>query len=95
MLPESDAAVSLDSEASPEPSSAKRRAAWGLVLIPLVLNFWCAWLGIDFGAHWDQGHRVKDIQEAYAEETLLPHEYNYPSVTFLTTVLASLPEASE
>ncbi len=95
MPPESDAEVSPESGAFPEPRSTRQRFAWLLVLLPLCFSFWCGWLGIDFGQHWDQGHRVDDIQKAYSEQTLLPAEYNYPSVTFWTTVLASLPEASK
>jgi 4-amino-4-deoxy-L-arabinose transferase-like glycosyltransferase len=81
---------------SPGDDDARRSAGflrWLLVAVPLVLFLGSGWRGIDFGRHWDEGHRVLDLQSALNEGTLLPEEYNYPSMTFWLTVVALLPEA--
>ena len=72
-----------------------RRVSWLLVLIPLVTFFWSGWIGLDFGEHWDQGHRVDDLVHAFEQQTLLPEDYFYPSTTFYLTVAAAAPLAAE
>ena len=74
---------------------AARRLSWLLVLFPLVAFFWSGWIGLDFGVHWDQGHRVDDLVHAFEEQTFLPEDYFYPSTTFYLTVAAAAPLAAE
>ena len=83
----------LDEERPP----GKRARAWLalLVLLPMGAMILTGWLGVDFGEHWDQQHRVRDLTHALQENTLLPDDYNYPSVTFWLTLLAAAPEVAE
>lgn len=86
------------SPSSPDPSTrvpAGRVLGWLLALLPLTLFFWSGWRGLDFGTHWDQEHRVDDLTHAFREQTFLPEDYFYPSVTFYLTVAAAAPLAAE
>ena len=77
----------------PGQSRGQRSLRWFLVALPLAVFLWSGWRSIDFGDHWDAGHRVLDLTTALQEQTLLPEEYNYPSMTFWLTVAAITPEA--
>jgi 4-amino-4-deoxy-L-arabinose transferase-like glycosyltransferase len=85
---------SIPNASTPLPRRLVARAlAWLPALLPLLLFFWAGWLGLDFGKHWDQQHRVDDLVHAFEEQTFLPEDYFYPSVTFFLTVAAAAPLA--
>lgn len=89
-MPDSEQA---NAQQGPADSRGRRALRWCLVALPLAVFLWSGWRGIDFGDHWDAGHRVLDLTTALQEQTLLPEEYNYPSMTFWLTVAAITPEA--
>jgi hypothetical protein len=68
---------------------------WLLLALPLGLFLWAGELGIDFGRHWDEGHRVIDYSTAARTKTMLPAAYNYPSMTFLVGMFASTSQLTE
>ena len=83
-----------DSEGAPNPKRIvlSDRAAWLLLLIPVALFLWTGARGIDFGEHWDEGFQVEIVQDAIANETLLPGWYNYPSTSFALSIASLAPE---
>lgn len=87
----------MQSQADTEtaPRAQRRLAAWLLVLLPFGLFLSAGWRGLDFGEHWDQQHRVADLAHSFQEQTFLPEDYFYPSVTFYTTLLVAAPKATE
>lgn len=50
--------------------------------------------GIDFGNHWDEPKLIRSVIKTYQTGVLLPGWYNYPSVSYGVTMLASLPEVA-
>lgn len=66
----------------------------GLVaLIPLAIVFATGLQAIDFGAHWDEDKSwLAPLERSFREGVLLPGRYNYPSLGYWITVLATLPE---
>jgi len=84
-----------EAETPSAPKTPRRLAAWLLVLLPFGLFFSAGWRGLDFGEHWDQQHRVADLAHSFKEQTFLPEDYFYPSVTFYTTLLVAAPKAAE
>ncbi len=62
------------------------------VLVLIVIYNVVVGAGIDFGGHWDEPQMMQNVRAAIATETLLPHWYNYPSVTFWLSIAALVPE---
>ena len=45
-----------------EPRSVRLRLGrWFLLIIPLLVFTWAGELGLDFGRHWDEAHRVVEL----------------------------------
>lgn len=69
-----------------------RNARLALVLL-FLLALALGQAGINFGYHWDEINLLRSARASYRSGSLLPGWYNYPSVTFDLTLLASLPAA--
>ncbi|MEL6427666.1 MAG: phospholipid carrier-dependent glycosyltransferase [Planctomycetota bacterium] len=64
------------------------------VLVPLTLLLGPGLYALDFGVHWDEAGRwIEPVARAYEQGTLLPGRYNYPSLGYALTLLATAPEA--
>jgi len=71
-----------------------RRVAFLPVLIPLLLLIVTGIVGLDFGPHWDEDRAwLGPLEHSLKEGKPLPGKYNYPSVGYGLTLLATLPDA--
>ncbi|MFT7670055.1 MAG: hypothetical protein ACI8X5_002762 [Planctomycetota bacterium] len=89
-----EGATGVDPLSGP-PNGRLRVGRWFLLVIPLLVFTWAGELGLDFGRHWDEGHRIVDLSTAARDRTLLPAAYNYPSMCFNLGMVALLPDLIE
>ena len=62
-------------------------------LLPLAIVLATGLWAIDFGAHWDEDKSwLAPLERSFREGVLLPGRYNYPSLGYWVTALATLPE---
>jgi len=62
------------------------------VAVVWVLFVVAGWRGIDFGEHWDEERHLRIARHAVDTGVLLPHDYWYPSLTWVTTFFSAIPE---
>lgn len=65
------------------------------VLVPWLIFVVTGLLGIDYGLHWDERSFIERIARGYAEGTILPHNYDYPSFIYWPFHLALVPDILE
>jgi hypothetical protein len=71
------------------------RDAFAAAIVPLAFLLATSMAALDFGPYWDDDAMFTKVRRALASPpTLLPHAYDYPSVTFWMSVAALAPEAA-
>ncbi|MCA9980919.1 MAG: hypothetical protein KDD89_08800 [Anaerolineales bacterium] len=74
----------------PLPDKSTKRWLIGLFLIWLGFVLVSGW-SLDSGFHWDEGVQIRLVQQTVATADLLPHWYNYPSVSYWLSLASLLP----
>jgi hypothetical protein len=70
----------------------RRAAPWVALAVLFGFVVACSWIGIDFGTHWDEfAEVVKPVRHSIAERTILPLDYNYPSLLHEVLLLSIAP----
>ena len=75
-------------------SKSQRRFVGEIAIgLAVLLALWTGQIGIDFGYHWDEPLQLVLVNQSISSATLLPSGfYNYPSMTYLLSVIAEFPQ---
>ena len=73
----------------------RRMSPHVLVVLVFIVALLGAWLGVDFGQHWDEPVVLNQVYHAFDTGLLLSRYYIYPSLAFYLGLAAVTPELTQ